>query len=116
MAEENEVFEAAGLLHNFKSKSNFDIEVSFDFTEDQLSNAMQFMAAIAKRIKVIAKIGEAKVTLGTFRFHSFKVDRDANSRLVLKTNMDDCNSLDSIMAMGNPEEQYIVLKAKIGEE
>ena len=112
--EEKEIIEVAGVLKSYRMKGMFDVELNFDFTEDQLANALQFMATIGKQIRLIAKIDQNSFKLGTFIFNSFKVDRDANSSLKLKSTKENCY-MENLPSLATEEGKFVVLRAKIIE-
>lgn len=116
MAEENEnnLIIASCYFDGYKTKGNFDVEINFKFPEEQLANSLQFMAGIGNHLKVIALVNEVKVPLGTFTFYNYSVDRDANSKIRFKSNIDDCiiNNFAKLMV---DENIPITLKAKVVE-
>lgn len=113
MAKENEIILASGYFDGYKTKSNYDVEISFKFTEESLSNALQFIAGIGKRVAILAQVQDSEFfKLGTFNVYDFKVDRNANTKIRFKTGMENCfvNNFSSLIT---DEEVVVNLKAKV---
>ena len=113
MAKENS-FSAVGYFGGSTTKGNFDIQLKAKFSESDLQDALQFLVGIGKRLKLAAKVGEEKMNLGTFSVFSFKVDRDANTTIVFKSNIDlvKMENIPKLMV----EEQEVEFKAMVIEE
>lgn len=115
MSKENEnIITATGFFGGSNMKGTYDVDLVMKFPEEQLTNAVQFIAAIGKTIKLIAMVDEIKLKLGTFRIHSLNIDRDANSKIKFKSMVDNCD-INCISQLMINEETPIVLKAKIVE-
>lgn len=119
MAKENEenLIKATGYFNGYKTKGNFDVQFIMEFPEASLADTLQFVASIGKSLKMVAMVEDpnktdaVKVNLGKFTVDSIKIDRNANSKVVFKSNTDLVNmtSFPSLMV----EEATITIKAKI---
>lgn len=109
---DEKIVTATGYFDGSKTKSNFDIELCFKFPEAEIGNAMEFVMGIGGQLKLIAKVKDKKLKLGTFNLYNFSVDKDANSKVRFKSNIDMCdvNSFTELMV---DDELPIELKAKI---
>lgn len=117
MEEEKEkVIRAVGYFDGYKSKSNYDVEINFKFPDDELANALQFIAGIGKKLSLVAITGEEKNSnkLGTFTVYRCLVDKDANTKVRFKSNLGECFP-EKFLTLAEPEDS-IVLKARIVEE
>ena len=113
MAKENsEIIQATGYFNGSKTKGNYDIELNFKFTEAELANVLQFLAGIGSELNILAIVNEQKVKLGSFNLYNLSVDRDANSKVRFKSNMDRCY-MNNFTALMFDEEVPITLKAKV---
>ena len=76
MSKENKegLITASGFFNGSSTKGNFDVQLKFKFPESELANSIQFLAAIGKRMKMIAIVDEDKINfsmrrdLGMFLF------------------------------------------------
>lgn len=114
MAEEKEMIVATGYFDGHNIKGNMDITFKMSFPEGDLPNALQFVAAIAKQVKLIAYINgdsNLKVPLGIFGVDSIKIDRNANCKIQFKSTIENCfvNNFAKLLE----EEASIMLKGKI---
>lgn len=112
MAEKSDQFiEATGYFAGNAAKGNFDVELKLKFPETQVSNALQFVAGIGQRLKMVATVGDEKVKLGTWSVYRISVDRDLQTLIVFKSSTENAfvDSLPSLMV----DEEEITLKAKI---
>ena len=116
MAKEKDeaILTATGFFGGSNMKGTYDVDLMMKFPEEQLTNAVQFIASIGKQLKIIAYVNELKMKLGTFRIHSIAIDRDANSKIKFKSMIDNCD-VNCISQLMINEETPIVLKAKIVE-
>ena len=115
MSKENEnIVTATGFFGGSNMKGTYDVDLVMKFPEEQLTNAVQFIAAIGKTMKIVAAVNEIKLKLGTFRIHSLNIDRDANTKIKFKSMIDNCD-VNCISQLMINEETPIVLKAKIVE-
>ena len=107
----NEMIVATGFFNGSSSSGTFDIVLKFKFPEEQLTNALQFLAGIGRRLKLIANVDGEIIKLGTFTINQLNVDRDANASIKFKSNKEMCfsNNFEKLMI----EETPIVLKAKV---
>ena len=105
---------ASGFFNGSTTKGNFDVQLKIKFPESQLANSIQFLAAIGKRMKMIAMVDEEKVNLGVFSIQQIKIDMNANNLITFKSNKDEA-FVDEISKL-LIEETQIVLKAKIIKE
>ena len=115
MSKENKegLITASGFFNGSSTKGNFDVQLKFKFPESELANSIQFLAAIGKRMKMIAIVDEDKINLGIFSIQQMKIDRDANNTITFKSNKDDAfvEEVSKLLV----EEAQITLKAKILE-
>lgn len=88
MAKEDNVIKAVALYNGHNIKKNFDIELKFRFIDEQLPNALQFVACIGKQLKLKAKVKSEKLNLGVFNLNKISVDKNGNSYLSLMSNSD----------------------------
>lgn len=114
MAEEKEVIIATGYFDGHNVKGNMDITFKMSFPEGDLPNALQFVAAIAKQVKLIAYIygnSDLKVPLGVFSVDSLRIDKNANCKIQFKSTIENCfvNNFAKLLE----EEASIMLKGKI---
>lgn len=114
MAEEKDLIVATGYFDGHNIKGNMDITFKMSFPEGDLPNALQFVAAIAKQVKLIAYINgdsNLKVHLGVFCVDSIKIDRNANCKIQFKSTIENCfvNNFAKLLE----EEASIMLKGKI---
>ena len=114
MAEEKEVIVATGYFDGHNVKGNMDITFKMSFPEGDLPNALQFVAAIAKQVKLIAYINgnsDLKVPLGVFSVDSLRIDKNANCKIQFKSTIETCfvNNFAKLLE----EEASIMLKGKI---
>ena len=114
MANEN-VISAVGYFDGSNSKGNFDIQLKAKFMNNDLPNALQFVAGIGKRLQLIALVEDEKVKLGTFTVYSMRIDANGNCFVTFKSNKDAVKIEDFSKLM--VDETFITFKAKIiGEE
>ncbi len=114
MEEEKELIVATGYFDGHNIKGNMDITFKMSFPEGDLPNALQFVAAIAKQIKLIAYINgnsDLKVPLGIFSVDSLRIDKNANCKIQFKSTTERCfvNNFAKLLE----EEASIMLKGKI---
>lgn len=114
MAEEKDLIAATGYFDGHNIKGNMDITFKMSFPEGDLPNALQFVAAIAKQVKLIAYINgdsNLKVPLGIFGVDSIKIDRNTNCKIQFKSTIENCfvNNFTKLLE----EEASIMLKGKI---
>lgn len=109
--EAKEIIQANGYFNGSTTKGNFDVQLKFKFPESELANALQFVAGIGRRLQVLAIVEKEKLKLGQYTVQQIKIDRDANSYVVLKSNKDDTfvGEFSKLLV----EEAMITLKAKI---
>ena len=109
--EDDSLITAIGVFAGNSAKGNFDIELKFLFTEENLSEALQFVAGIGRHLKLIAIVNKEKVRLGTWGVYKLSVDRNAQTTVVFKTNKDDAfvENLSQLMV----EDEEIEIKARI---
>lgn len=114
MAKENEVISATGYFDGQSSKGNFDVQLKFKFPERALSDSIQFIAGIGKRLILLAIVNEEKIPLGTFNIYNMRIDKDANNMITFKSNLDYVRPENFAKLI--TEETEILLKAKILKE
>jgi len=110
MPNEN-VISAVGYFDGNNSKGNFDVQLKAKFTESELANALQFVAGIGKRLKLVAIVETEKVSLGQFTVYSIRIDRDGNCYITFKSDKD--SSFVENIPMLMVDEATITFKAKI---
>lgn len=91
MAKENNVIKAEGYFDGQTSKGNFDVQLKAKFAPGELSEAIQFIAALGRQIKLMALINRNKedtIKLGLFNVSSIKIDQDGNCKIVFRSNLD----------------------------
>ena len=114
MAEEKEVIVATGYFDGQSSKGNFNVSFKMLFPEGDLPNALQFVAAIAKQVKLVAYMNgnnDLKIPLGIFSVDSIRIDKNANCKIQFKSTVENCfvNNFAKLLE----EEASIMLKGKI---
>ena len=109
---------ATGFFAGQNSKGNFDVQFKMEFREDQLANALQFVATIGKQLLIVAYVnkgaeetGKQKIKLGKFALHDLKVDRNACCKVTFKSTVDSCfvGNFEKLLV----DEATITLKAKV---
>lgn len=110
MGKENELIKAVAIYNGHTIKKNFDIELKFRFLEEQLPNALQFVACIGKQVKLKAKIQQEKLALGVFNLNKLSVDKNGNAFISLMSNSDyvSLESIEKLLIEG--EEIYLAGK------
>lgn len=114
MAEEKEVIVATGYFDGQSSKGNFDVSFKMLFPEGDLPNALQFVVAIAKQVKLVAYINgnsDLKIPLGIFSVDSIRIDKNANCKIQFKSTVENCFANNFVKLLG--EETSIMLKGEI---
>ena len=113
MAEEKEMIVATGFFGGQTSKGNFDVQFKMEFREDQLANALQFVATIGKQLLIVGYVNDEqqKIKLGKFALHDLKVDRNACCKVTFKSTVDSCfvGNFEKLLV----DEATITLKAKV---
>ena len=114
MAKEEALITATGYFDGHNVKGNMDVTFKMSFPEGDLPNALQFVAAIAKQIKLIAYINgnsDLKVPLGVFSVDSLRIDKNANCKIQFKSTVATCfvNNFSKLLE----DEVSVMLKGKI---
>lgn len=114
MAKRDEIIKAAGYFDGYNSRGNFDVQLKAKFSNEELANALQFVAGIGKKVSLVANIEDESVKLGKFNVYSLRIDRDGNSYITFKSNIDNAfvDNFSQLMI----EEAMIVYKAKVLDE
>lgn len=107
------IISAIGVYDGSSTKNSFDVELKMSFTESRLSEAIQFVASVGKRLRMVAQIdgqGE-KIILGTWSLNRLSVDRNAQTKISFKSTLDSVypDNLNKLIV----EDCEIYLKAKI---
>lgn len=110
MANEN-VISAVGYFDGSNSKGNFDVQLKAKFMNNELPNALQFVAGIGKRLRLVALIEDKRVRLGTFTVYSIRIDNAGNCFITFKSNKDSVKIEDFSKLM--VDEAFIAFKAMI---
>lgn len=84
----DDVIKAKGIYNGYYVRGNFDVELRFIFPESQLMSALQFTVGITKRLRLIAKVEETKVKLGEWNVYRLTVDKNLQTQVVFKSNID----------------------------
>ena len=110
---ESSMIKAKCVYNGYSVKRNLDVELKLRFTEDNLANAIQFIAGIGKELIIKAKVNESKdvIKLGKFNVNSIKVDRNANAYISFMSNSGAVN-IDEISQL-LVDEAEIMIVAKI---
>lgn len=111
---EKEVIQALGFFEGQTSKGNFDIKFKMSFRENEIGNALQFVATIGKEIAILAVVNDNdKVKLGKFSVYKVTVDKNLNCKVEFKSNINDCfvGNFERLMV----DEATILLKCKVSE-
>ena len=88
MANES-IVKATGIYNGHSIRNNMNVELKVRFNENELANAITFIAGIGKRLRVLAKFkdqetdAEKKVKLGSFNINRISIDRNGNCFLSL---------------------------------
>lgn len=114
MAKSEGVIQANGYFDGYTSRGNFDVQLKAKFSNEELANALQFVAGIGKRISLIADVEGNKVKLGKFNVYALRIDRDGNCYITLKSNIDNAfvDNFSQLMV----EEAVITYRAKVLDE
>lgn len=112
MAEEKaNVIKATGFYAGHSAKGNFDVDLKIGFTEEHVSEAIQFVAGIGSNLKMVAIVRDNKVDLGLWNVFKVMVDRNAQAKVTFKTSKD--NTFVERLAELMADEENITIKAKI---
>lgn len=114
--DEDNIFSAIGFYNGHSCKNNYDVELRLRFTEIHLDEALQFVAGIGARLKLIANTGREKLKLGIWSVYRLSVDKNAQTTVVLKTMLDQAFVGNIPKLMEENEENEIELKAQIINE
>lgn len=108
---EGETIAATGHYAGYSAKGNFDVELRINFPETQLTEAIQFIAGIGQRMKLIAEIAGEKIKLGVWSVYRMAIDKNAQAVVVFKSNSESAfvENMQKLMV----EEEEITIKAKI---
>ncbi len=110
---ENNLISATGYFNGSNSKSNFDVQLKFRFPQTEITNALQFVTGIGKRMKLVALLsGETQpIKLGIFNVYSMRIDRDMNCDVTFKSNLDNSfvGNFEKLMI----DEAIITVKGKL---
>ena len=110
---ENEIISAIGYFNGSNSKSNFDVQIKFRFSQTELPNALQFVTGIGRRMKLVACLeGESNnIKLGIFNVYSMRIDKDMNCDITFKSNLDNSfvGNFEKLMI----DEAIITIKGKL---
>lgn len=111
MASENNVISALGYFDGNQMKGNFDVQLKAKFMEQDLPDALQFVAGIGKRIKLMAQVENEKLKLGEFNVYSMRIDNNANCVITFRSNVDsvEMENLPKLVL----DETPITFKAKV---
>ncbi len=114
MAKESE-FNAVGLYEGHSIKNNYNIELKLLFTEQHINEAIQFLAGFAKYMRIICKKNEEKLNLGTWSVYRLSVDKNLQTKIVLRTTYENVNLEHLNKLAGNIDDEIgeIIFKAKI---
>ena len=115
MANENSnIISATGYFSGNSTKSNYDLELKINFNGDEISNAIQFVAGIGKRMQLVAIVANEKIKLGQWSVYSLRIDKNLTATVVFKTSKDNAfyENIPSLFV----EETEISIKAKILDE
>lgn len=91
MANENNVIKAKGIYNGSTVKKDFQVELKFLFTDDQLPKALGFVAGIGRNIKLRAMIVDDKLDLGSFNIKKIQIDKNGNTLIVFASLIDYVN-------------------------
>ena len=114
MAKENE-FNAVGIYEGHSIKNNYDVELKLLFIEQHINEAIQFLAGFTKYSKIICKKNEEKLNLGTWSVYRLSVDKNLQTKVVLRTTYENANleSLNKLAINADDEIREIIFKVKI---
>ena len=105
------VIKAHGYFDGNSAKGNFDVQLKAKFVEEDLPSALQFVAGIGKKLKLLAKVNDEKVKLGRFTVYNIRIDRDANCTVTFKSNIDNVENENIPLLMGDevePRREFII--------
>ncbi len=108
-------FNAVGIYEGHAIKTNYNIELKLLFTEQHINEAVQFLAGFAKHIRIICKKNGKKLDLGTWSVYRLAVDRNLQTKVVLRTTYENVNleQLNSLAVNTEEEISEIIFKVKI---
>ena len=108
-------FNAVGIYEGHAIKTNYNIELKLLFTEQHINEAVQFLAGFAKHIRIICKKNAKKLDLGTWSVYRLAVDRNLQTKVVLRTTYENVNleQLNSLAVNTEEEISEIIFKVKI---
>lgn len=109
--DDDQVIQAIGFFGGNSAKGNFDVELKMKFPEQSTPNALQFVAGIGQRLRMVASIADVKIKLGVWSVSRISIDRDLQTTVVFKSTVENAfvNSLPQLMV----DEEEITIKAKI---
>ena len=91
MVKEDNMIKAVAIYNGHTIKKNFDIELKLRFIDEQLPNALQFVACIGKQVILKAKVGKEAYQLGVFNINRINIDKDGNAFISFMSNNDYVN-------------------------
>lgn len=101
----------SGMLVGYSVKNNYDVELKLRFTESEVTTALLFVGGIGNTIKMQAEVRSKKVNLGGWTVYRVAIDKEAQTTVVFKSNLESTNTEEfSVLAT---EEEEIKLKAVI---
>lgn len=105
------VIEATGFFAGNATRGNFDVELKIKFPEQSTANALQFVAGIGQRLRMVATVADVKVKLGVWSVYRISVDKDLQTTVIFKSSSENAfvGNLPSLMV----DEEEITIKAKI---
>lgn len=108
-------FNAVGIYEGHAIKTHYNIELKLLFTEQHINEAVQFLAGFAKHIRIICKKNGKKLDLGTWSVYRLAVDRNLQTKVVLRTTYENVNleQLNSLAVNTEEEISEIIFKVKI---
>lgn len=109
---ENDLIKAIAVYNGHTIRKNFDVELKLRFIDEQLPNALQFVACIGKQVKLNAKVLQDKFHIGVFNVNRITIDKNGNAFVSFMSNNDYVNleSIEKLMV-----EDDIRLVGKITE-
>lgn len=87
LEEKDKLLKAVGFYNGYSAKGNYDVELKMAFNESDLYDAMEFVAGIGRKLKLLAVIGEEKIPLGLWNVYQVRIDHNARCTISFRSNI-----------------------------
>lgn len=82
---------AKGINSGYNIKSNGLVDVKIEFDATQLVKLLGILQLAGNEFIAFAKLNGDKVKLGKFNFYSMNIDRDGDTKITLRSAVEDVN-------------------------